>query len=52
MVFLIEVLQFVFQVGTVEDGWKGRLEDRRPSSNGDPYKIASVIITTTKSAYT
>ena len=39
-------------VGTVEDGWKGRLEDRRPSSNGDPYKIASVIITTTKSAYT
>ena len=38
-------------VGTVEDGWKGRLEDRRPSSNGDPYKIASVIITTTKSAY-
>ena len=38
-------------VGTVDDGWKGRLEDRRPSSNGDPYKIASVIITTTKSAY-
>ncbi len=38
-------------VGTVEDGWKGRLEDRRPSSNGDPYKIASVIISTTKSAY-
>ena len=38
-------------VGTVEDGWKGRLEDRRPSSNGDPYKIAAVIITTTKSTY-
>ena len=35
-------------VGTVENGWKGRLEDRRPSSNGDPYKIASVIIKTTK----
>ena len=35
-------------IGTVEDGWKGRLEDRRPSSNGDPYKIAAVIIKTTK----
>ena len=37
-------------IGTVEDGWKGRLEDRRPSSNGDPYKIASVIVSTTKAA--
>lgn len=37
-------------IGTVEDGWKGRLEDRRPASNGDPYKIASVIVSTTKSA--
>ena len=24
-------------IGTVEDGWKGRLEDRRPSSNACPY---------------
>ena len=31
------------------DGWVGRLEDRRPASNGDPYKIGSVIISTTKS---
>jgi glutamine synthetase len=38
-------------VTTVTDGWIGRLEDRRPSSNGDPYKIAAVIIETTKSAY-
>ncbi len=38
-------------IGTVEDGWKGRLEDRRPASNGDPYKIAAIIIKTTKSAY-
>ena len=38
-------------VGTIEDGWKGRLEDRRPASNGDPYKIAAAIISTTKSAY-
>ena len=35
-------------VGTIENGWKGRLEDRRPSSNGDPYKIAAAIIKTTK----
>ena len=38
-------------VTTMEDGWIGRLEDRRPSSNGDPYKIAAAIITTTKSTY-
>ncbi|MBN1984663.1 MAG: glutamine synthetase beta-grasp domain-containing protein [Prolixibacteraceae bacterium] len=37
-------------VGTVEAGWKGRLEDRRPASNGDPYKIAARIIKTVKSA--
>ena len=24
---------------TVENGWKGWLEDRRPASNGDPYKL-------------
>jgi glutamine synthetase len=35
---------------TVEQGWKGWLEDRRPASNGDPYKIASRIIKTVKSA--
>ena len=37
-------------IGTVEDGWKGRLEDRRPASNGDPYQIAAVIVSTTKEA--
>ncbi|MEE2628708.1 MAG: glutamine synthetase beta-grasp domain-containing protein [Candidatus Latescibacterota bacterium] len=37
-------------IGTVEDGWKGRLEDRRPASNADPYKVAAVIIKTTKKA--
>ena len=37
-------------IGTVEDGWKGRLEDRRPASNADPYKVASVIVKVTKSA--
>ena len=35
---------------TVEQGWKGWLEDRRPASNGDPYKIAGRIVTTVKSA--
>ena len=35
-------------VGTVEDGWKGRLEDRRPASNADPYKVAAAIVKTTK----
>ncbi len=37
-------------VATVEAGWKGRLEDRRPASNADPYKVASTIIKTTKEA--
>jgi len=37
-------------VSTVEDGWKGRLEDRRTSSNADPYKVAAAIVKTTKEA--
>jgi glutamine synthetase len=37
-------------VQTVDDGWKGRLEDRRPASNADPYKVAAVIVKTTKEA--
>ena len=37
-------------VGTVDDGWKGRLEDRRPASNGDPYKIGAVIVKTVKAS--
>ena len=37
-------------VNTIEDGWKGRLEDRRPASNADPYKVAAVIIQSTKKA--
>ena len=35
---------------TVEKGWKGWLEDRRPSSNADPYKVAAIIVKTVKSA--
>jgi len=37
-------------LGTVEDGWKGRLEDRRPSSNADPYKVAAINVKITKEA--
>lgn len=35
---------------TVEHGWKGWLEDRRPASNADPYKVAAEIIRTVKTA--
>ncbi|MDT7827852.1 glutamine synthetase beta-grasp domain-containing protein [Pricia sp. S334] len=35
---------------TVDHGWKGYLEDRRPASNGDPYKIARRIVDTVRSA--
>ena len=37
-------------ISTIEAGWKGRLEDRRPASNADPYKVASVIVKSVKSA--
>lgn len=37
-------------VATVQSGWKGWLEDRRPASNADPYKVAAVIIKTVKGA--
>jgi glutamine synthetase len=31
---------------TVDKGWKGWLEDRRPNSAADPYKVAAIIIET------
>lgn len=37
-------------IATVENGWKGWLEDRRPNSAADPYKVAARIIATVKSA--
>lgn len=37
-------------IATVENGWKGWLEDRRPNSAADPYKVAAVIIKTVKQA--
>ena len=33
-------------VGTVQNGWKGYLEDRRPASNMDPYRVVSRILAT------
>ena len=36
-------------VGTVQDGWKGYLEDRRPASNADPYRVAHRICQTVNS---
>jgi glutamine synthetase len=31
---------------TVQDDWKGYLEDRRPASNADPYRVISRIVKT------
>jgi glutamine synthetase len=30
----------------IDNGYRGYLEDRRPNSQGDPYKIASRILQT------
>jgi len=35
-------------VSTVQNKWKGYVEDRRPASNGDPYKITKRILNTLK----
>ena len=36
-------------ISTVLNKWKGYLEDRRPNSAADPYKVAARIIKTVKS---
>jgi glutamine synthetase len=33
-------------IGTVNDGYKGYLEDRRPASNMDPYRVVKRIVST------
>ena len=33
-------------VATVNNGWKGYLEDRRPASNADPYRIVKALTET------
>ena len=48
--FLTRGASIRIPVGTIDDGWKGRLEDRRPASNADPYKVAAAIIKTVKAA--
>ena len=37
-------------IATVENNWRGWLEDRRPNSEADPYKVARRIIKTVKTA--
>ena len=37
-------------IGTVRNGWKGYLEDRRPASNADPYRICARILDTVHEA--
>jgi glutamine synthetase len=37
-------------IGLVENNWKGYIEDRRPASNADPYKVASRIVKTVSEA--
>ena len=36
---------------TVEHDWKGYLEDRRPASNADPYRVANRIMKTVSLAH-
>ena len=36
---------------TVEHGWKGYLEHRRPASNADPYRVTSRIMKTYAEAH-
>lgn len=36
-------------IATVENGWSGYIEDRRPASNADPYKVAGRILATLRS---
>ena len=36
---------------TVEHDWKGYLEDRRPASNADPYRVTSIIVQTVREAH-
>ncbi|WNJ18420.1 glutamine synthetase beta-grasp domain-containing protein [Pontibacter sp. G13] len=33
-------------ISTVEDGWVGYLEDRRPGSNADPYEVTAALLET------
>lgn len=38
-------------ISTIQNDWKGYLEDRRPASNADPYQVAAKIIETITKMY-
>jgi len=38
-------------ISVPQNNWKGYLEDRRPASNADPYRIASRILNTVKQEF-
>ena len=48
MVCQIEELVLEFQYLRLKNNWKGYVEDRRPASNGDPYKITKRLLETLK----
>ena len=48
LVFLIVELPFVFRSVPLKEDGKDSLEDRRPNSAADPYKVAARIIKTVK----
>ena len=37
-------------ISTVRNDWKGYLEDRRPASNADPYRIVARVLDTVHEA--
>ena len=39
------------RIFTAQDDWKGYLEDRRPASNADPYRIIKRIVETVMEAH-
>ena len=36
---------------TIEHAWKGYLEDRRPASNADPYRVTARIVNTVRQSH-
>jgi hypothetical protein len=35
---------YTYSINDRSKGWKGWLEDRRPASNGDPYKLQQELL--------
>lgn len=38
-------------MATIQNGWKGRLEDRRVAANADPYQVCAIIEKTLKKVW-